>query len=203
MNPENWIALAGILATTIVAVVTLVINRQREKQQQERDDRLRKEQQEREDKLRREQQEHEAEEEAKRRTYNPHIEFEIRCNFHGPQEGSLIAEVLLTARNKGLIQQKFKDIRLRVRGIEADQALSFWAGNEPRLNFPLKIVSDASLLPENYNFFFVEPGIEQTFTYVTKVPLSVRYILVHAEFEYDAFTPHTAERVFTVKTNGD
>lgn len=38
MTPENWIAMAGIVATTIVAVATMVINRLREKQQQARDD---------------------------------------------------------------------------------------------------------------------------------------------------------------------
>jgi hypothetical protein len=36
------------------------------------------------------------------------------------------------------------------------------------------------------------------FTYVTRIPVAVKYILAHAEFAYDQFTPHTAERVFAV-----
>jgi len=203
MQPENWIALAGILATTIISIMAIVINRGREKQQQERDDRLRKEQQEREDKLRKEQQEREVEEELRRRTYSPHIEFEIKCNFYGPEKDCFVAEFLLIARNKGFIQQKFKDIHFRVRGIESEQPLAYWQGNEPRLAFPMKIVDNASILPKDYSFFFVEPGIEQVFTYVTKIPLSVKYILAHAEFEYDKFTPHTTERTFAVKVGGN
>jgi len=199
MSPTEWIALTGILSTLIVSVLTLVVNRRREKQQQERDDRLRKEQQAREDNLRREQQEREAEAERQRRTYSPHIEFEIHSNFYGPEGDGYIAELLLVADNKGLIQQKFKDIRLRVRGIESEGALSYWQGHEPRLEFPLKLIDDVSILPQGYNYFFVEPGIEQVFTYVTKIPASVKYILVYTEFAYDQFTPHTTERVFAVR----
>ena len=202
MQPENWIALAGIVATTAISIVVLLINRRREKQQQERDDRLRKDQQEREDKLRKEQQERETEEEMRRRTYSPHIEFEIECNFYGPEIDCFIAEFQIIVHNKGIIQQKFRDIRLRVRGIDSEQPISFWPGNEPRLNFPTKIVDNTSILPKDFNFFFVEPGIEQTFTFVTKIPLSVKYILAHAEFEYDKFTPHTTERTFIVKAGG-
>lgn len=187
MQSENWIALAGILATTAISILALVTN-----------NRLHREQQKREDRIRREQQDREAEREGKERVHSPHIEFEIRCNFFGPQQDWYLVEFLLVARNKGNVQQKFKDIRLRVRGIESGQPLSGWQGREPRLAFPTKIVDDASLLPERYNFFFVEPGIEQVFTYITKVPAAMGYLLAHAEFEYDQFTPHTAERTFGV-----
>ncbi len=80
---------------------------------------------------------------------------------------------------------------------------TYWQGNEPRLAFPVKLVDNVSILPKDYNFFFVEPGVEQAFTYVTKIPASTKYILAHAEFEYDQFTPHTTERVFPVKVDGD
>lgn len=203
MKPEEWIAIAGLLATTIISIMSMVLSRRREKQQQERDDRLRKEQQEREDKLRKEQQAHEIEEEAKRRTYSPHIEFEITCSFYGPEKDDYVAEFLFIARNKGLIQQKFKDIRFRVRGIESNQPLSYLEGYEPRLAFPIKIINDVSILPKGYNYLFVEPGIEQVFTFVTKIPLSVKYILAYTEFAYDEFTPHTSERIFTVKSGGE
>jgi hypothetical protein len=202
MEPKDWITLAGIAATTLISIVVMVVNSRREKQQQERDDRVRKEQQEREDKLRREQEQREVEKENRLRTYSPHIEFEIKCNFYGPEQAHFVAEFLLIVCNRGSVQQKFKDIQLRVRGIESDQPLSYWQGNEPRLAFPVKIVDNTSILPESYNFFFVEPGIEQVFTYVTRVSSSIKYILVHAEFEYDQFTPHTTERTFAVKVGG-
>jgi hypothetical protein len=200
MEPKDWVALAGMLAATIISVATLLINRRREVQQQERDDKLRKEQQEREDTLRKEGEVRAAEEERKRHTYSPHIEFEINCIFWGPQGDSIIAEFRLTARNKGLIQQKFKNILIRVLGINSEEDLAYWKDNEPRLAFPVELLDSESILPKDYNYFFVEPGIEQVFTYVTKIPASVSYILAHAKFEYDQYTPHTTERVFAVKS---
>lgn len=127
------------------------------------------------------------------------LEFEINANFYGPEAGAYIAEFLFVARNKGNVQQKFNDIRIRVRGIDDGQGFQFWEGNEPRLNFPRRLVKQKSILPDDYSFFFVEPGIEQVFTYITKIPINTKYLLVHAEFEYDKYTPHTTERVFEVK----
>lgn len=93
------------------------------------------------------------------------LEFEINANFYGPEAGAYIAEFLFVARNKGNVQQKFNDIRIRVRGIDDGQGFQFWEGNEPRLNFPRRLVKQKSILPDDYSFFFVEPGIEQVFTY--------------------------------------
>lgn len=176
MEARDWIAIAGILATATISVVSLAISAIRERRQQER----------------------KAEEDEKKRTYAPHIEFEIKTNFYGAGRKTAITEILITISNKGLVRQNFKDIRLRVRGIEQKQHLSFWEGREPRLEFPVKLVNDVSFLPGNYNFFFVEPGCEQTITYVTKIPTNVHYILAYAEFKYDRHTPHTTERVFPV-----
>jgi hypothetical protein len=52
------------------------------------------------------------------------------------------------------------------------------------------------VIPPGYNFLFMEPEVTQTITYISKIPDSIRYILVHVEFHYDIYTPHTAERVF-------
>lgn len=177
METKDWLTLSGILATLIISGVTLMINFRREKVEREK-----KEQ-----------------EDQKKRIYTPHIEFGISVNFYGPETGEYIAEFLFIAFNKGNIQQKFNDIRIRVRGIDNGQGFQFWEGNEPRLNFPIKLVDQESILPDDYNFFFVEPGIEQVFTYITKIPIETKYLLVHAEFEYDKYTPHSTERVFEVK----
>lgn len=177
MEIKDWITLIGILTTLIISGVTLIINFRREKVERGK----------------------KAQEDLEKRVYTPHIEFEINANFYGPEAGAYIAEFLFVARNKGNVQQKFNDIRIRVRGIDDGQGFQFWEGNEPRLNFPRRLVKQKSILPDDYSFFFVEPGIEQVFTYITKIPINTKYLLVHAEFEYDKYTPHTTERVFEVK----
>lgn len=207
MRPEDWIALAavgvtmiGIVATTIISIYNSRSNRGREREQQARDDLLRKEQQQREDKIREEQ-----------RIAAPHIEFSIDCNIYGPEKDYYLAEFLLTADNKGLVQQQFEDIFLRVRGIERDVGLDEWKNNEPRLAFPkelginnVKVVPNKIRSPEGittYKHFFVEPGVKQVFTYITRIPSSIKYIAARAAFHYDPTTPHTTERVFRVQAS--
>ena len=203
MEPTDWIALAGIVATALVAIVTLVVSQWTHRDQQARDDRIRREQQEREDRQRQEQQEREDEIREQERFGVPHIEFGIDCNTYGPEGDSYLAELLLTICNRGRVQQKFRNIVLRVRGIEQGAPLSYWEDNEPRLSFPGVLVDDVSVLPKGYNYFFVEPGVQQLITYVTRIPASTRFLLAHAQCEYDQFTPHTAERVFAVGAPAD
>ena len=51
---------------------------------------------------------------------------------------------------------------------------------------------------ERLNFLFVEPGVKQDITYVTKIPKIYKYFVAHATFNYDEYTPHFAEKVFDV-----
>jgi hypothetical protein len=66
-------------------------------------------------------------------------------------------------------------------------------------NDKLKIYDRVNIIPAGYNYFFVEPGVMQVLTYVTKIPSSIGYVQAFALFEYDEYTPHTTERVFQMK----
>jgi hypothetical protein len=85
---------------------------------------------------------------------------------------------------------------MRVRGIEKDREFEYWPERGQRVEFPVRIINNARVIPESLNFLFVEPGVQQTITYVTKVPAQIGYIVVYTEFWYDKVTPHTSERVF-------
>jgi len=199
MTPANWIALAAIAATVVVAAVTQHFSwklRQRDDEQfekrQRRDDEVREQAQQREDQLR-----------YRHREDKPHIEFAIDCRVHGETLQDYLVEFILTAQNRGLFDWRFKAIVLRVRGIERGHPLSFWPGNEPRLRFPITVMDDAAVIPRNLNFIFVEPGVKQIITYVTKIPSRVDYILAHVSFEYDEHTPHSTEKVFRLSSLSD
>jgi hypothetical protein len=198
MDAKDWVALVGITATATMAVVTLFVNRRREQLQQERDDRLRKEQQAREERLLEEQRKREAERQALERTYQPRIEFGIDCIFHGLHHDSHIVEFQLITQNKGNVQHRFEKMILRVRGIDSEQPLTYLQGYEKRLNFPVKLLDNVSVIPQGYGYFFVEPGAKQTIAYITKIPSSLKYILAHAVFWYDENTNHVTEKVFPV-----
>jgi len=177
MEAKDWIALAGILATATISVISLILSRKAHKDQLAREDLIRK--QERKD--------------------VPRIEFSIECNVYGPENGDFLTEFLLIIRNRGDIQHKFNRITLRVRGIENGRPLCHWEGYEPRLSFPERVLDNVNVIPKGYNYFFVEPGVVQVLTYVTKIPSSIKYVQAFALFEYDEYTPHTTERVFQMK----
>ena len=136
---------------------------------------------------------------TKERTHTPHIEFDVECNFYGPEKGFYLAEFILSADNKGYVIHWFPSIKLRVRGIEANVDLQYWPGKEPRLQFPLKVVDDVEVIfKEKYQHIFVEPGVRQKINFVTKVPERCRYVLMRAQFNYDETRSHSIERVSAV-----
>jgi hypothetical protein len=54
------------------------------------------------------------------------------------------------------------------------------------------------VIPEGYNFLFVEPGVKQDITYITKIPKRYKYIVAYASFYYKKYTPHITEKVFDI-----
>ena len=130
----------------------------------------------------------------------PRIEFEIECEFLGIENNQVLAQFILKAKNKGLVRYKFRKIELQVRGIRKDQKLEFWEGMNNRLNFPESIIK-ANVIPKEYNFYFVEPNVQQAMNYITKINRDIEYIVVNAKFRYDRFTPHSIEKAFKVKVN--
>jgi hypothetical protein len=178
MEFEEVIKLVGIFSTLAVSLVTMFIARRREKEQQAREDARRE----------------------KERIDFPQVEFNIDCNFYGPQQDEYLVEVLLTVHNKGHVQHQLKDVRLRIRGIEENTELKFWVGGF-RLDFPEKLVPLATEgEAEVGQLFFAEPGEKHVITYVTKIPASIKYILAYAKHRFGAKDHlHDTERVFPVK----
>jgi hypothetical protein len=120
----------------------------------------------------------------------------VQCGYH-------VTEFLLIIKNQGLVKQEFHEITLRARGIERGTAPALWDGREPRLAFPLKIFQEPDVIyRRKYGHVFVEPGVVQTITYVTRLPETVGFVQVRAEFHYTRSRTHSAERVFEVPSPG-
>ncbi|CAA6807442.1 MAG: Unknown protein [uncultured Thiotrichaceae bacterium] len=139
------------------------------------------------------------------RKYKLRVEFTIDAIFHGNQNGSNLVEVVATINNKSAIQHKFTAINLRALGIKKGESIDLWSPTilnkqiaTKKINFPEKILKE-SLIPPQWNYIFVEPGVKQEITYPTSIPENISYILATVEFHYDANTPHTAEHMFKVK----
>ncbi len=131
---------------------------------------------------------------------HPRIEFDIKCAFWGPQHNSYLTEFVLTADNKGNVDHQFNEIRLRVLGIKSGEPFSEFAKYPPMTCFNEKIIDEVNIIPPKYKYYFVRPGVCQTFNYVSQVSEDIRFILVRATFFYEATHElHTAERVFEVR----
>lgn len=200
MEASNWITLASVLSTVTLAIVTIVLHRHRDRVQQERDDANRAAQQQREDSLRREAQDREDKLRAIESVHEPHIEFSVECAFFGPQAGSYAMQILLIVENKGRVQQRISSMILRLRGIDADQELTFREDERKRLCFPLELIKNEQLVTKDVGYFFVEPGVRQSFAYFTSVPTSTRFLLVYSRFQYADETEkyHTVQRMLSL-----
>ncbi len=57
-----------------------------------------------------------------------------------------------------------------------------------------------NIVPTKFGYFFVRPGVNQAFSYVTHLPIDIQFIIVRATFIYQSTNEiHTAENVFEVK----
>jgi hypothetical protein len=129
--------------------------------------------------------------------HRPRIEFDIQCAFLGQQDNARVVNFIILATNKGNVEHKFSRISLRVRGImAADGPLA--RRPDGRLNFPQELLKE-EIIPKEFGYYFVRPGITQPLTFTTIIPTEVRFLLVRAAFEYEGSKDlHTSERPFEV-----
>jgi len=130
----------------------------------------------------------------------PRIEFDIDCKFFGPQGNSYLTSFIATANNKGNVEHRFTQIRLRVLGIKTGEPLTEFEKYPPMANFPQELMKEVNIVPAEFEYYFVRPGVKQAFHYVTQTPENIRFVIVRATFKYQETDElHTAEKVFEVK----
>lgn len=158
--------------------------------------------------------------EAQRKLYRddqPRIELTLDCTFHAVQSDGRLAVFTVSAKNVGRVRHQIDRIKLRVRAID-DEPFSYREETEqylledhvrpgeirrrnrrqPRVHFPHKVL-ETDLVPAEWNYIFVEPGVTQCLSYAKPISVKHRYLLAHVYFEYEAFEdPHSAETVFAV-----
>jgi hypothetical protein len=113
--------------------------------------------------------------------HRPRIEFDIECNVVGSNESDSIVEFVVIANNKGKIRFTFHELQLRVRGINEGESFAYWRDSK-RMEFPEKVL-DENIIPSKYKYYFVEPGINQAISYITKIPKNMRFVVAFAAFK--------------------
>ena len=72
----------------------------------------------------------------RQRTHASHMEFDVSCEFWGPQDGAFVAEYTVKFSNKDLVLQKIRKVALEVRGIERGTNLEYRRDRDGTLSFP-------------------------------------------------------------------
>jgi len=130
----------------------------------------------------------------------PNINFTTDINIIGEQGAYWIVELTATIDNKGKAQHKMSKIGFDLNALfDDDPVLSDekWGG---QIDFPHRLIW-GSYLPKHQAYFFVDPGTQAKYSFLTKVPLNSSYLILHSNFIYSnrKNKMHTAEKTIKVE----
>jgi hypothetical protein len=170
----------------------------------------------------------------------PPIHFYIECNKIGEQKDKKILEVIIHLKNQGSSTLVASDLRVDLKYLKQADELEFLSNDVNnvgygRLSLPNSLKEKFETSSEkskgNRGFqvmaydSFVQPGIDQAYSFVTSVPSSATFVLVWSRFQYaqrpstlqrfllnvsrklgliqysltHVFEPHTTERIFNIR----
>jgi len=144
------------------------------------------------------------------RKHKNRIQFEIEGRFLGPQAGYYILDLGVTLHNKGLVRLMIKELNLSVCGIKQKEDITAFEEYDKDgvinniAKFPEEIVK-ANMLQtiepgDEEKSYFVEPGVEQRFSYVARIPEDISFIFTRAYFDYSSNSKrkskHSTQTIF-------
>jgi hypothetical protein len=128
----------------------------------------------------------------------PNIEFSADINFIGTQENWWIVELIGTIENKGKAQHRMKEFNFDLKAIFPDDPIDTSEKLRGQVDFPHQ-VTEGSFLPHLQGGFFIDPGLKEKYSYITRVPKDATFLIFHTWFfssNRDAI--YTAEKTVSV-----
>ena len=140
---------------------------------------------------------------ARRREFDPKIEFLVDILFKVDLGDHWIAEVVSTVRNRGVAGHEATELTFRLHGLKSTDQIKL-GGDEinNQLHFPHLIKSGRWFRRERQNTF-VEAGTTQFYRHTLVVPKSYIAVIIHGSTQYTKLRPkntviHTANRLVRV-----
>ncbi len=140
----------------------------------------------------------------------PPSQMDLSLRTIGSSESATMVEIAVQISNKGSSALVVNDLRIRLRYLDANDEIQVVdqsgkpafgrvtfphahvlnrVGAEERLAKPRTHSQDLRLRPGEFLLIpydtFVQPGVEQLYTFVTALPRTCSYILVRASFRYE------------------
>jgi hypothetical protein len=124
----------------------------------------------------------------------PFVDFKVDINIIGKHGDQWILELIAYIRNSGKVQHKFETLAFDLNTLSGTDALRPEKEFGGQTFFPTEAIT-GSWLPQKSRYFFVEPGVQAKYSFITHVDESAEFLMLHGWFSYqDNKTGHTAER---------
>jgi hypothetical protein len=135
---------------------------------------------------------------VRNREDHPLIQFWLEIRVIGTIEKNWIIELLAYVENKGKVQHQLNDLAFDLNGLLEDDILNSSEEFGGQSYFPHEL-RRGSWLPHNFQYFFVEPGIQAKYSYITHVPINSRFLMLHGWFQYpNSSNAHSAEKTIAL-----
>jgi hypothetical protein len=135
----------------------------------------------------------------KREEHFPRVYFEVAVNFLGSSQGQIIAELVATLENKGVVPLKIRAFTFKLLGLRTQDTLAS-GGPEIRgqLRFP-HVVAEGNFMPSTWDYTFIYPGVRTEYNYVCALSSDMLFVRMQSDFEYlAAGRAHHAAKVLKV-----
>lgn len=121
------------------------------------------------------------------------IDFSADITFHEKVGNWWIVELVTFIENKGKVQHKLRDFDFDLASINSSDPVNTSDEFGGQVLFP-NLISKGSFLPKKYSEFFIEPGLKNKYSYITRVPVDAEVLILHSWFNYlDGKHSHSAE----------
>jgi hypothetical protein len=147
------------------------------------------------------------------RENHPKVQFDLDLLVIGRQDGKIIIELVAIIINKGSVRHWVNDFVCDVLILnKQDKVINGTEEINYQVNFVKANPQKASLensgksinrivwVPKNWYGSFVDPGVEQKYTYLTSIPGDTSFVSLFSRFitKNDYF--HSAQRTFSIST---
>lgn len=142
---------------------------------------------------------------------HPKIQFDLDVGIIGRQDKKILIELIAIINNKGLVRHWVNDFICDVLILQKDDPIETGA---QKINYQVKFkkfnpVKDKNIcnekyldriiwVPENWYNAFIDPGVEQKFTYITAIPEDTTFISLYSRFITKNDFLNSAQRTFSV-----
>lgn len=129
------------------------------------------------------------------------IDFSVDVNFILKKDGWWIIELIAYVENKGRVQHRIKEFTFELASLDINHSVDLAPEFGNQVYFPNEIAK-GSFLPSSCTYFFVEPGLKNKYSYVSRVQAEAELLMMHSFFKYlDGKHSHTAEITVKVPNN--